>query len=59
MSGELLFRMDDLIFDINLNSIVEDLCRKDAEYYFVLENTEARKTKCTTLLIKYEKKTET
>ena len=44
MSRELLFRRDDLIPNVNLNNIVEDPCREDAEYYFMLENAEAMKT---------------
>jgi len=50
MSRELLFRTDDLIPNVNLNNIVEDPCREDAEYYFVLEKAEAMKTGRRTLL---------
>jgi len=55
MSRELLFRTDDLIPNVNLNNIVEDPCREDAEYYFVLENAEAMKTGRRTLLSNMKK----
>jgi hypothetical protein len=37
MSKELLFRTDDRILKVDLNNIVEDSCREDAEYYFPFE----------------------